>query len=269
MNPFLMTDFYKVGHVFQYPKGTTLVYSNMTPRKSRIEGVDKMVVFGIQYFVKEYLIKYFNENFFYREKEEVMSEYKRIIVNSLGSNLPTYQHIEDLWELGYLPIEIKALPEGSMVPMRVAFLTIQNTLPEFFWLTNFLESWMSAVLWQPCTSATIAKQYRNILDEYALKTGMDGTFTQWQGHDFSFRGMSSPESAILSGMAHLLSFTGTDTIPAIVGLEKYYCADSDKELVGGSVPATEHSVQSSNILLIEKELLENGEYKGIKLSDFE
>jgi nicotinamide phosphoribosyltransferase len=104
---------------------------------------------------------------------------------------------------------------------------------------------MSAILWQPCTSATIAKQYRKLLNSYAEKTGMPKEFVQWQGHDFSFRGMSSLESSVLSGMGHLLFFSGTDTIPAILELENYYGADTDTELVGGSVPATEHSVMCS------------------------
>lgn len=101
---------------------------------------------------------------------------------------------------------------------------------------------MSAIIWQPITSATIANEYRKILDRFGKETGMPQEFIQWQGHDFSFRGMSSLESAVTSGMAHLLSFTGTDTVPAIDGLELYYNADSDNELIGGSIPATEHSV---------------------------
>jgi nicotinamide phosphoribosyltransferase len=245
INPFLFADFYKVGHPFQYPDKTEFVYINWTARGSRLEGVNYMVMFGLQYFIKAYLIECFNDNFFKRPKNEVMDEYKRIISNSLGSHLPTYDHIEKLHDLGYLPIKIKALAEGSKVPMRVPCLTILNTLEDFYWLPNFLETLMSSILWLPCNSATIAYEYRKLLDGYAEKTGMPKEFVQWQGHDFSFRGMSSFESAVTSGMGHLLSFTGTDTIPAIIGLEKYYNANSDKELIGGSVPATEHSVMCS------------------------
>lgn len=241
INPLLLTDFYKVGHVFQYPKNTTLVYSNLTPRKSRLNGAEEMVFFGLQYFCKKYLIEYFNENFFDRPKEEIVSGYKRTIEHTIGQ-LPTYEHIEALHDLGYLPIKIKALPEGSRVPMRCACLTIVNTLPEFYWLTNFIESLLSNCLWQPCTSATIAYEYKKLLTDWSEKTGMQKDFVQWQAHDFSFRGMSSYESSLTSGAAHLLSFTGTDTIPAILFLEKYYSADIEKELVGGSVAATEHSV---------------------------
>lgn len=244
-NPFLLTDYYKVGHVFQYPSNTTLVYSNLTPRKSRFDHIDEMVFFGLQYFIKEYLIDYFNKNFFAQPKEKALASYMRRIVTSLGADLPTYEHLEKLHELGYLPIEIKALPEGSRVPMRVPCITIVNTIPEFYWITNFLETILSAIIWQPCTSATIAYEYRKLLNRYAAETGMPMEFVPWQGHDFSFRGMSSLESAVISGMGHLLSFTGTDTIPAIDALEQYYHANAEKELIGGSVAATEHSVMCS------------------------
>jgi len=241
--PVLLKDGYKVGHKFQYPEGTTLVYSNLTPRKARNEQVNEIVFFGLQYFVKEYLINQFNDNFFKADKKEVMAIYKRRIENYLGKDAITYQHIEDLHDLGYLPLEIKALPEGSIVPMKVQVLTIKNTKPEFFWLTNMLESLMSAVLWKPITSATTAFEYLKTFTKYANETvGTDHSFIPWQGHDFSFRGMSGIEDAIMSGGAHLLSFTGSDTIPAIDFLETYYNADCEKELIAGSVPATEHSV---------------------------
>lgn len=241
----LLCDAYKIGHPFQYPENTTLVYSNLTPRKSRIKGVDKMVVFGVQCFCMSYLVDTFNDTFFNLPKEYVISTYKRRVKSVLGEDLPTYQHIEDLWELGYLPLEIKALPEGSIVDMKVPILTIKNTLPKFYWLTNFIETLMSNVLWQPCTSATIAHEYKKILTKYAKLTGMPLEFVQWQGHDFSMRGMGGLDSAVTSAMGHLLSFYGTDTIPAIDALEQFYGANSDKEIIGGSVPATEHSVMCS------------------------
>lgn len=240
-NPLLLTDYYKVGHPFQYPKGTVMVYSNLTARKSRIPEVDNIIFFGLQYFIKEYLIGQFNEGFFDRPKQEVMEEYRRVIKNTIG-DLPSYEHIEKLHDLGYLPIRIKALPEGSKVPIRVAFITIQNTHEDFAWLTNFLESLMSAIIWLPITSATIAYEYKKLFTKYLSETIGDTSFAQWMGHDFSFRGMGGLEAAVTSGMGHLLSFTGTDTIPAILALEKYYGANVEKELVGASVPATEHSV---------------------------
>ena len=243
ISPILLKDGYKVGHKFQYPAGTTLVYSNLTPRKSRSAEVDEIVFFGLQYFVKEYLIRQFDEEFFQRPKDEVVKAYARRMDFYLGKDSIPYDHIAALHDLGYLPLEIKALPEGSMVPMRVPIFTIKNTLPEFFWLTNMLETLLSAILWKPSTSATTAFEYLRVFTRYAKETvGDDLGFIPWQGHDFSFRGMSGIEDAVMSGAGHLLSFSGTDTIPAIDFLERYYNADCEKELIGGSVPATEHSV---------------------------
>lgn len=256
MNPLLLVDSYKVHHQKMYPQGMTKLYSNFTPRKSRIEGVDSVVVFGIQHFVLEYLIKKFNEDFFGAKellgkrvgfddtanvdivikqkstKDWLINEYQRHCNSDVS-------HIEALWDLGYLPIEIKALEEGKLCPIGVPMLTITNTHPDFGWLVNYLETLISCSLWQPITSATIAREYRKILNKYAVET--TGTYkgVEWQGHDFSMRGMSSVESAILSGMGHLTSFLGTDTIPAIYQLEKSYNATG---LIGASVPATEHSV---------------------------
>lgn len=242
-SPILLKDGYKVGHKFQYPQGTTLVYSNLTPRKSRSAEVDEIVFFGLQYFIKEYLIRQFNEEFFNRPKAEVVRTYARRMDNYLGKDSITYHHIAELHDLGYLPLEIKALAEGSLVPMRVPIFTIKNTRPAFFWLTNMLETLLSAVLWKPSTSATTAFEYLRMFTRYGRETvGEDLSFIPWQGHDFSFRGMSGIEDAVMSGAGHLLSFSGTDTIPAIDFLEQYYHADCEKELIGGSVPATEHSV---------------------------
>lgn len=242
MNSLHFTDGYKVDHRNQYPSGTELVYSNWTPRKSRLEKVDEVVFFGLQYFIKKYLQEDFDQNFFNRPKTEVVKEYERRINTYLGPGAIDFTHVEALHDLGYLPIEIKALPEGTLIPLRTPMFTIQNTLPEFFWITNFLETIMSCIIWMPCTSATTAYQYRKLLQDYAIQTGGDLEFVPWQGHDFSFRGMAGLEAAMMSGAGHLLSFTGTDTIPAIDFLEDYYKADADKELIGGSVPATEHSV---------------------------
>lgn len=241
----ILCDFYKISHRSMYPVGTETVYSTWTPRTSRIKGVDNVVNFGTQAFIKEYLMDVFQEHFFSRPKAEVIAEYSRLIKATLGEANPETKHLEELHDLGYLPLSIKALPEGSIVPTRVPTMTIQNTDPRFFWLTNFIESLASCELWQPSTSATLAVEYKRMMDDYAIKTNPEGAwFTIFQGHDFSMRGMSSLRSAILSGMGHLAAgFAGTDTIPAITGAEYYYNANVEKELVGTSVPATEHSIQ--------------------------
>ncbi len=242
MNPLLLTDGYKIDHRRQYPEGTTLVYSNWTPRKSRMEGVNEVVLFGLQYFIKKYILEDFDTHFFKQPKEKVVKEYSRRINNYLGENQVGTQHIEALHDLGYIPMVIKSLPEGAPVPVRVPMFTMYNTQPEFFWLTNYFETLVSAVVWMPCTSATIALQYRKVLDKFAAETSSVPEFVDWQGHDFSMRGMAGIEAGLISSCGHLLSFTGTDTVPAIDLLERYYNADSDKELIGGSVAATEHSV---------------------------
>jgi len=242
MNPLLLTDGYKLGHKEQYPEGTTLVYSNWTPRKSRIKDLDMVVFFGLQYVIKEYLIERFNTFFFQQPKEVVIHEYKTYVDAYLGVDYDT-AHIEALHDLGYLPMEIKALPEGTEVPVRTPMFTIVNTLPEFFWLTNYLETLLSNIIWQPCTSATIAKQYRTILTKFAQETDKENIgFVDWQGHDFSMRGMSGVESSLLSGMGHALSFTGSDTLPILKTFETHYGTDIHNELIIGSVNATEHSV---------------------------
>lgn len=240
--PPLQVDFYKPNHAIMYPEGTTKIYSNLTPRKSRIKDINSVVVFGIQYFVIEYLMTQWNNLFFNQPKEVVVGKYKRMMDNTLGKDVVSTKHLEELWEVGYLPLHIKALPEGTLCPIGVPCLTITNTVDSAFWLVNYLETIMSTIVWQPMTSATIAFEYRKLLDKYAKETTGNTDGVQWQGHDFSMRGMSSLESACTSGAGHLLSFTGTDTIPAISFLEQFYGANVEKELVGASVPATEHSV---------------------------
>jgi nicotinamide phosphoribosyltransferase len=242
----LLCDFYKVSHKNQYPKGTELVYSTWTARTSRLADVEHVIAFGFQAFIKEYLIAYFDEHFFGRPKTAVVEEYARVIRHALGVSDPDASHIAELHDLGYLPIRIKAVKEGTPVPIKVPMLTIENTKPEFFWLTNYLETLMSCQLWMPANSATLAFEYRQILEEYALRTNGDTSFVPFQGHDFSMRGMGSLEAAMASGAGHLLSFTGTDTIPAILYLENHYGANIEAELVGTSIPATEHSVMCAH-----------------------
>ena len=241
----LLTDGYKLGHHFQYPKGTEMVYSNWTPRSCKYfpEASEGSVVFGIQYLIKEYLIKQFNENFFNLPKAQAIMEFHDRVDNFVGISNVGIEHIEALYDLGYLPIEIKALPEGSVCPIRVPMMTIKNTLPEFFWLTNYLETLISSVLWLPCTSATSARLYKKELKRHAKRTSFPGDVNiGFACHDFSMRGMAGIEAAIVSGMAHMTSFCGSETIPAIRAVEEYYNADSSKELVAATVPATEHSV---------------------------
>lgn len=241
-NAITLIDGYKADHRRQYPEGTEYVYSNWTPRGSRIEGIDHVVNFGLQYFLQEYLDDLFDKTFFNQDVHDICEDYERLMNSYLGPNGIGSDHIRALHDLGYLPLEFKALPEGALVPLRVPMFTVENTHPDFFWLVNYIETLMSNVIWMPMTSATIAKRMRGLLDDWAERTGSPAEFVDWQGHDFSMRGMAGIESAVLSGMGHLTQFTGTDTIPAIEAVEKYYTPDAADYLIGGSVAATEHSV---------------------------
>lgn len=243
INPLLLTDGYKTGHHQQYPEGTTLVYSNFTPRSNKYapKGCDKVVSFGQQMVMKQ-INEAFRDDFFNRMKSEVCGEMKRELSMYLGTDYDV-THFEKLHDLGYLPIHVKILEEGTLVPMRIPILTIHNTHPDFYWITNYLETIISNLLWKPTTSATIAHQYRKVLTKWQEKTDAERAwFIDWQGHDFSMRGMDSIDATISSGLGHLTSFSGTDSLPAIGGARKYY---GETGFVGGSVNATEHSVMCS------------------------
>ena len=262
MNPFLATDGYKTGHMPMYPDGTSSVYSNFTPRSLRHAptGVNQILVFGTKMGMMV-IDEMFNDNFFLtKERKElthlapedstrvaklkemrdrVCGEIQREYSNYLNMDYDV-SHIEALWDLGYLPIKVKSLPEGTLVNPGIPVLTIQNTIPEFFWLTNFLETILSNLLWKPMTSATIALQYKRNLTKWALRTDKKNVgFVNFQGHDFSMRGLDSVEATISSGLGHAISFMGSDSLPVIYGARKYYGADG---FVVGSVNATEHSV---------------------------
>ncbi len=240
MNPLLLTDGYKTSHNKQYPKGTTLVYSNFTPRSNKYapKGCNEVVVFGPQMVMMQ-LHETFQKEFFSKPKDGVCGEMKQELSMYLGSDYDV-SHFEALHDLGYLPINVKSLTEGSKAPIKVPVLTIYNTHPDFYWVTNYLETILSNFLWKPMTSATIAHQYRKVLTKWQEKTDKEKSwFIDWQGHDFSMRGMDSVEAVVSSGLGHLTSFMGTDSLPTIWGARKYYGAEGS---FCGSVPATEHSV---------------------------
>ena len=243
MNPLLLTDGYKTSHHQMYPKGTTLVYSNLTPRTNKYapKGCDKVVSFGQQMVVRE-IHELFHNDFFSKPKDIVCEEMKRELSMYLNTDYDV-THFEKLHDLGYLPIHIKSISEGTLVPIKVPVLTIYNTQPEFFWLTNYLETIISNLLWKPMTSATIAHQYRKLLTSWVEKTDKEKSwFIDWQAHDFSMRGMDSVDAVISSGLGHATSFMGSDSLPVIYGARKFY---DETNFVVGSVTATEHSVMSS------------------------
>lgn len=259
--PMNLADFYKTGHPGMYPEETDLLVANFTPRSTKYAPVrtsplfdDKVVWFGITGFIKEFLIDTFNREFFQTPKDQAVRKYKRRMDTALGLNRVSMKQLEKLHELGYLPLEIRSLPEGSRVNVKVPPVLFINTHDGFPWISTYFETLFSCENWKPATVATIAFEFRKLLTYFARVTGSPEEFVMWQGHDFSMRGMSGVHDAARCGAGHLLSFYGTDTIPAIDYLEDYYGANADTELVGGSVPATEHSVMTLRILLITQRL---------------
>lgn len=233
-NLLLMTDLYKYGHHMQYPAGTTKIHSYMSARGSRIPGADFIVFFGLQYYLREYFSKVISET--------DLQEYADYVTVTLGSQAVDMDKFAKLVGKRW-PVKICAYPEGAKVAVQVPFLTIENTEPEFYWATNFVETLLSK-LWFPCTTATIAHLFRRLSNSFAAQTCENDALCSWQMHDFSYRSISSEESARLSGAAHLLNFSGTDTMGALPFLKKYY--DAKLEGLAGSVPATEHSVMCAH-----------------------
>ena len=249
-----VADGYKVGHRPMFPKGANFTYGNLTARADRLfersvsksQFWDHKVVWaGLQGILQE-LNELWERSFFSKPKDEVIKRYKRRMDYYLGEGKVPVDGFERLHDLGYLPIEVLSLPEGSRVNMNVPLYTIYNTHPDFFWFTNYLETSMSALIWKIVTCSTIAFEYRRVLKHWAQVTGTPKEFVDVQGHDFSFRGIGLED--VRGSFGHLLSFCGTDTIPAIDYAEDYYGANVEKEFVACSIPATEHAVATANIL---------------------
>ena len=232
LNPLLDLDYYKICHSSQYNKEITRIVSYFTPRMSRIPGWDKVVMFGLQGFIKDYLIRSFNDNFFRRPKEVVVYEYKRLVDATLGEGSYDLQKIADLHDLGYLPLEIRAIPEGCRVDIHVPMIEITNTHPKFAWLVNTIETALSCTLWHTMISANVGYQYRQIVNEFYARTVDDNVPRARALGDFSMRGQESVESAEKSSAAFLLSFLNTATVPAIDYLERNYICEAELESVG-------------------------------------
>ena len=246
VNPLLLLDFYKTTHAEQYPKGLTKMASYFTPRMSRLQGQEHLIMFGLQGFIKSYLIDGFEKFFFSRPKQEVLNEYSRILDATLGKGAYSLEKVEKLYDLGYLPLEIKGLPEGTRVPVKVPMLEVSNTHPDFVWLVNTIETNISCYLWHTMLSANVGYRYRQIVDHYYELSVEDDVPRRKALGDFSMRGQESAESAIKSSAAFCLSFVNTATVPAISYLETLYNCDCTKEEVGFGAISTEHSVMCSN-----------------------
>ena len=245
VNPMLLIDYYKAVHAEMLPKGITKSVSYFTPRMSRIKKWDSVVMFGLQGFIEEFFT-YFKEEFFDKSWEENEIEYRRVMDNTLGKKAYQIKKIKDLHDLGYLPIEIVSLPEGTLVPMHVPMFGITNTHPDFAWLPQALESLISAEMWHPMIAATVGKTYRDIVNKYYDLSCDDDVPRARALGAFDFRGEECLQSAMKAGAGWCLSFLNTATVPTVSYLEEYYNCDCTTQDVAYGSPSTEHSVMCSN-----------------------
>ncbi len=231
-NIILMSDSYKYSMPGQYQPGTEYVYSYIEARGGT-RGWKSTLFAGIQPFLKEYLSKPITQEDIYEAEA---------IVTAHGE--PFYR---EGWQYilekhgGFLPLRIKAAPEGLVIPNKSVLVTVENTDPKCWWLTTFMETAILRAVWYMSTVATNSYESKKIILEFLERTG-DPSLIDFKLHDFGARGVSSEESAQLGGMAHLINFMGTDTITSLVGARKYYGAD----IAGFSIPASEHSVACSH-----------------------
>lgn len=256
--PTMQKDVYKEFHVQAYHPDVTEVYSNFTNRggkHSNIPDGNTVVVVGNQHFIIDYLIEEWDRGFFDLPKDKAIQDHSRILNSMLGYEVDV-QYLADLHDLGYLPLEIKSLPEGTLVPYQVAATTFRSTKDGFQWLTNMIETVYSTENWHMQTTATTAVEYFRRFKQAFELTGGPMELLPFMCHDFSMRGMPGRHTAAASGFAYLCSgLAGTDTIPAVLFAERYYGANVDEELVGASVDATEHSVTCSWIEEGEEEFM--------------
>lgn len=267
-SPILFADFYKPSHISMYDKRSEIVQDNMTPRNAKhfihfADNDHRVMMAGLQGFIKWFLIDMFNENFFKKSKEEALEQYKQICELSIGPKMVEMWGFEKLYDLGYLPLEIRSLPEGTLSPVQVPLFTIQNTHPDFYWLPNFLESVISSETWKTITTATTFWQYRKLSEKWAAETCDNNLHVPFQNHCFAYRGESGTYDAAQSEFGQLISSMGTDTIPAILYANRYY--NMKGKFVAGSIPASEHSVATTNIGFIVGRL--QGEHPELTLDE--
>lgn len=263
-NPATSADFYKMCHKSMYHPGMTKLYSYHTCRNDSHADMLKaspyykkeITFFGLQAVLSD-LQTQFQDEFFDLPKHVVVKKYKERMDSSLGKDMINTDHIGALHDLGYLPLEVKALDEGTVVPLQTPLITITNTHDDFAWLVNYVESNLLSNIWHPITVATVAHEYKKIMTHFAEETSDNVGFVDFQGHDFSFRGQNGSYAAMIAGAAFLTSFKGTDTIQALDLLEHYYGVDPEKEAAGFSVRASEHSIMTS-LILYKQHQIESG-----------
>src|SRR5574344_1166612 len=245
MNAILLSDSYKQVHRRMYSKDLSKLVSYWVPRKSMLKSQDTMVFFGLQAFLQEFLIDYFDRNFFKKEINGLISEYQKYMDIQLGRGNYDVEPIIKLHDLGYLPILIRAIPEGTSVQMGIPCIELTNTDPEFAWVVQWVECILQAELWKTCNHATIGQMYLKLAKKYYDKSVVNGDYRMAMS-DFGMRGMSCMNEAARCSAAWLLSFNKTSSIPALPYIEKYYGADVTHDKIGIGAVSTEHSVISSH-----------------------
>ncbi|KAM9650870.1 nicotinamide phosphoribosyltransferase isoform 2-T2 [Trichechus inunguis] len=239
-NILLATDSYKVTHYKQYPPNTSKVYSYFECREKKTENAkvrkvkyEETVFYGLQYILNKYLKgKVVTKEKIQEAKEVYKEHFQDDVFNEKGWN-----YILEKYD-GHLPIEIKAVPEGSVIPRGNVLFTVENTDPECYWLTNWIET-ILVQSWYPITVATNSREQKKILAKYLLETSGSLDGLEYKLHDFGYRGVSSQETAGIGASAHLVNFKGTDTVAGIALIKKYY--GTKDPVPGYSVPAAEHS----------------------------
>ena len=256
INSMFLADGYKVGHYNMYQDGTEVVYSNFTPRSNKYApkgNNGKILNFGHQYAIR-FIVEHFNENFFNIKKEVVLKDIKENFSAYLGIEYDT-KHVEELYDLGYLPLEIRTLDEGTESAIKIPVLFLYNTDIRFAWVTNYIETILSNLLWQPITTATNVLLMKRIVRDAVLRTDKDNLGTvDYMLHDFSMRGLTGLDATIGSGLAFASVSNGSDSLPVIKASQHYYDETSTPIF---SVRASEHSQMTAGGIEGEFDIYKN------------
>ena len=247
----LLSDTYKQTHGRMYPNSLNTLVSYWVPRKSMFKNEEnqKMVFFGLQAFIQEYLVEYFDKNFFKVPLDNVLTTYRKYLNIQLGEGNYDIDKIVNLHNLGYLPLRIDAIPEGSKVNMGIPCIRVTNTNKNFAWLVQWIECILQSELWKTCNHATIGNMYYKIAKYWYEKNVDSNIDPRMAFADFGMRGMSCMNEAVRCSAAWLLSANKTSSIPALPYIDKYYDADCSFNHIGIGAVSTEHSVMGANYAL--------------------
>lgn len=234
-NFILNTDSYKTSHWVQYPPNTEYVSSYIEARGTISNAFEHVLFFGLQAFLKEYLCKPISQ-------ADIDEAKTLLTAHGVPFNEAGWQHLLEKHN-GYLPLRIQAVPEGMVLPTGQVLCQVVNTDPEFFWLTSYVETTLLRAIWYPTTVASLSYYCKQIIKQGLEKSADNLDSLPFKLHDFGARGVSSLESAALGGLAHLVNFSGTDTLSAIVGASRWYGMRED--MPAFSIPAAEHSTMTA------------------------